>query len=105
MVRILLILAFCLLSACSWFHHKPPPPPVPPELIITGAPVGSVVFIDAAQQGQPEEPGNKPQVLSVAEGTHIVEVHLGDVVVYRENIFVKNGEKRVITVLSGSGRG
>jgi hypothetical protein len=25
-------------------------------------------------------------------------------VVYRENLFVKNGEKRVVTVLSGSNR-
>jgi hypothetical protein len=34
----------------------------------------------------------------------VVEIHRGDTVVYRENIYVKNGEKRVVTVLSGSNR-
>ncbi len=103
-LKILLILALCLLSACSWFHRKAPPPPDPPEIIVTGAPTGSIVFIDATRRGQPEEAGSKPQILTVAEGSHVVEVRVGDSVVYRENIFIKGGEKRIVTVLSGSSR-
>ena len=103
-MKILMIMALTLLSGCSWFHRKPPPPPVPPQLIVTGAPAGATVFIDGAQQGQAAELNDRPQLLSVPEGTHVVEIHRGDTVVYRENIYVKNGEKRVVTVLSGSNR-
>jgi len=102
-LKILMILALTVLSGCSWFHRKRPPP-VQPELIVTGAPAGSTVFIDGAQRGQAAELNDRPQSLSVAEGTHVVEIHRGDTVVYRENIYVKNGEKRVVTVLSGSNR-
>ena len=103
-MKIFIFLAFTVLSACSWFHKKPPPAPVPPQLIVTGVPAGSVVFIDGAQRGQAAELNDRPQLLSVVEGTHVVEVHRGDTVVYRENIYVKNGEQRVVTVLSGSNR-
>ena len=103
-MKILMIVALTVLSGCSWFHRKPPPPPVPPQLIVTGAPAGSTVFVDGAQQGQSAELNDRPQLLSVVEGTHVVEIHRGDTVVYRENIYVKNGEKRVVTVLSGSNR-
>lgn len=103
-MKIFIILAFTVLSACSWFHKKPAPAPAPPQLIITGVPAGSSVFIDGTQRGQAAELNDRPQSLSVAEGTHVVEVHRGDAVIYRENMFVKNGEKRVVTVLSGSNR-
>jgi hypothetical protein len=103
-LKIFILLALAVLSGCSWFHKKPPPAPVPPELIVTGAPAGSIVFIDGTQRGQAAELNDRPQLLSVLEGTHVVEVHRGDTVVYRENLFVKNGEKRVVTVLSGSSR-
>ncbi|HXB01101.1 MAG TPA: hypothetical protein VNW05_11290 [Steroidobacteraceae bacterium] len=103
-MKILMILALTMLSGCSWFHRKPPPPPVQPELIVTGAPAGSTVFIDGTQRSQAAELNDRPQSLSVAEGTHVVEIHRGDAVVYRENIYVKYGEKRVVTVLSGSNR-
>jgi hypothetical protein len=103
-LKILMILALTVLSACSWFHKKPPPAPVSPQLIVTGAPLGSILFIDGTQRGHAAEQNDRPQLLSVAEGTHVVEVHRGDAVVYRENIYVKNGEKRVVTVLSGANR-
>ena len=97
-------MALLLLSACSWFHKKTPPAPVPPELIVTGVPAGSSIFIDGTPQGQVSEVNDRPQSLSVTEGTHVVEIHRGDTVVYRENIYVKNGEKRVVAVLSGGNR-
>jgi len=103
-LKIFMFMALLLLSACSWFHKKTPPAPVPPELIVTGVPLGASVFIDGTQRGQAAELNDRPQSLSVAEGAHVVEVHRGDIVVYRENIYVKNGEKRVVTVLSGANR-
>ena len=102
-MKIFIILALTMLSACSWFHAKAPRAPDPPVFIVTGAPAGSIVFIDDAQKGQAAEL-HKPQTVSTVEGTHKVEVRFGDTVVYREDIYIKGGERRVVTVLSGSNR-
>ena len=103
-LKIFLFLALACLSACSWFQPRPKAPPAPPELIVTGVPAGSIVFIDNVQNGQAAELSDKPQVLTVAAGEHIVEVRTGSAVVYREQTYVGSGEKRVIKVLSGSSR-
>jgi hypothetical protein len=91
-----------MLSACSWFHAKSPPPRPPPELIVTGAAADSIVFVDDVQKGQAAISNDKPQIVIVSEGTHTVEVRMGDRVVYRETVFVEKSEKRVVKVLSGS---
>lgn len=103
----LLVILLCL-SGCSWFHTgwlhaKKTAAPEPPQLIVTGAPAGSVLFVDGVQVRQASEAGGHAQVLEVAAGTHILEVRKGDAVTYRENFDVEAGEKRVITVLSGTG--
>lgn len=95
----LIILLLCV-SGCSWFHRKPHAPD-PTELIVVGAPVGSLVFVDGVQAGQAKEVANQPQTVAVAPGTHVLEVRTGDTVAYRENTYVTSGEKRVISVLSG----
>jgi hypothetical protein len=100
----LLILSSALLCACSWFHRKPPPPPDPPEFIVTGAPAGSIVFIDDVQRGHAAEINDKPQQIDVTPGDHKIEVRFGDTVVYREHSYIKSGERVVVTVLSGSNR-
>jgi hypothetical protein len=102
-LKIFIILALTMLSACSWFHARAPHAPDPPVFVVTGAPAGSIVFIDDVQKGQAAE-FHKPQTLSSVEGTHKVEVRFGDTVVYREDIYIKGGERRVVTVLSGSNR-
>jgi hypothetical protein len=103
-LKTFIILALAMLSGCSWFHSKTPAAPPAPVFIVTGAPAGSVVFIDDAQAGQAAEFNDKPQEVSSAEGMHKVEVRFGDTVVFRENVYINAGERRVITVLSGSNR-
>lgn len=98
----LIILLLCV-SGCSWFHRKPHLPD-PTELVVVGAPVGSLLFVDGVQAGQAKEIANQPQEVEVAPGTHVLEVRVGDTVAYRENTYVTAGEKHVISVLSGSGR-
>jgi hypothetical protein len=98
----LIILLLCV-SGCSWFHRKPHAPD-PAELIVIGAPVGSQVFVDGVQAGQPKAVAKQPQEVEVTPGTHILEVRVGDTVAYRENTYVTPGEKHVISVLSGTGR-
>ena len=78
--------------------------PDPPEIIVTGAPVGSIVFVDGLQTGQATARNDQTQVLNVAAGAHKVEIHVGDSVVYREDTYVGPGEHRLVRVLSGLNR-
>jgi len=78
--------------------------PDPTEIIVTGAPAGSIVFVDGLQSGQPTALNDHTQVLNVAAGAHKVEIHVGDTVVYREETYVGLGEHRLIRVLSGLNR-
>lgn len=98
------MLLFLCLAGCSWFHAKKPLVPESPELMVTGAPTGSMLFIDGVQVLPATDAGNRPQILRVAPGTHTVEVHTGDRVAYRENLDLQAGEKRAVTVLSGASR-
>lgn len=102
------MMTLACLSACSWigsrnswFHSRKQELPDPTEIIVTGAPESSLVFVDGVQTGQETAAGDHPQVLNVAAGAHKVEIHLGDRIVYREDTYVGPGEHRVVTVLSG----
>jgi hypothetical protein len=75
--------------------------PDPTEIIVTGAPVGSIIFVDGLQAGQATAVSDHPQILKVAAGAHKVEIQVGDKIVYREDTDVGPGEHRVVTVLSG----
>jgi hypothetical protein len=99
-LKALLIILLLCVSGCSWFHRKPHAPD-PTELVVVGAPVGSLVFVDGVQAGQAKEIAKQPQEVEVAPGAHVVEVRTGDTVAYRENTYVTRGEKHVISVLSG----
>lgn len=104
-MRFIVLITLTCVSACSWLGwRKPPPPPDPTEIIVTGAPAGSLVFVDGLQTGQAAAHNDQSQVLNVAAGAHKVEIHMGDTVVYREDTYVGPGERRVVIVLSGSSR-
>jgi hypothetical protein len=101
----LVLTTLALLSACSWFGwHRRSHVPDPPEIIVTGAPVGSLVFVDGVQTGQAASHSDQSQILDVAAGDHKVEIHVGDRIVYREDTYVGPGEHRVVMVLSGLSR-
>jgi hypothetical protein len=102
-LRTFIILTMTMLSACSWFHAKPRTPE-PPQFVVAGAPNDSIVFIDDVQQGQAADSNGKPRLVDTTPGQHKVEIRFGDTVVYRENIYINSGERRVVTVLSGSNR-
>jgi hypothetical protein len=103
-LKILIILTVAMLSACSWFHSKAPHGIEPGQFVVTGAPKDSILFMDDVQQGQAAESNGKPRYVDAVEGQHKLEIRFGDTVVYRENIYIKNGERRVVIVLSGSSR-
>jgi hypothetical protein len=104
-VRVFVLITLALLSACSWFGwHKKPRAPDPPEIIVTGAPVGALVFVDGVQTGQAAARNDQSQILNVAAGDHKVEIHVGGRIVYSEDTYVGPGEHRVVVVLSGLSR-
>jgi hypothetical protein len=103
-LKISVLTMLALLAGCSWFHAAKPRAPKPPELIVTGVPSGALLLVDGVQSGEPQEPDNRTRVLIVAPGTHTVEVKMRDSVVYRESTDVTAGDRRIITVLSGSSR-
>ena len=71
---------------------------------MTGAPLGSLVFVDGVQTGQAASRSDQSQILDVAAGDHKVEIHVDGRIVYREDTYVGPGEHRVVMVLSGSNR-
>ncbi len=101
-MRVFVLIALACLSACGWWRKSPQTEPT--EIIVTGAPVGSFVFVDGVQSGHVAAHNDDSQILNVAAGDHKVEVHLGDKVVYREDTYVGRGEHRAVMVLSGSSR-
>jgi hypothetical protein len=94
-------MALTCLSACSWFGSRKHELPDPTEIIVTGAPGGSIIIVDGQQAGQATAASDHPQVLYVAAGVHKVEIQVGDKVVYREETYVALSEHHVVTVLSG----
>lgn len=104
-VKVLLVITLACLSACSWFgSRRTAALPPPTEIIITGAPAGSLVFVDGSQMGQVVTHNDQSEILKVAPGAHQVEIHLNEAVVYREETYAGPGDHRVVSVLSGSSR-
>ncbi|MGH9709405.1 MAG: hypothetical protein ACRD37_02520 [Candidatus Acidiferrales bacterium] len=73
-----------------------------PNLIVNGAPNGSTLFIDGLQVGSATQYDGHPNVLAVLEGTHRVEIRLGESVVYSEKAFVGVGETHTVLVVGGT---
>jgi cytoskeletal protein RodZ len=100
-MRALVLVTLAALSGCTWFTAKKAPTPDPTQIIVTGAPLNSSVYVDGSQVAQSAAPSDHPQVLDVAAGEHKVEIRVGDSIVYREQVYVAPGEHRVVRVLSG----
>jgi hypothetical protein len=103
-VRILVVAMLVCLSACSWFAPRRSQQSSPTEIVVTGAPAGSIVYVDGVQGAQAAAVNDRPQILNVAAGSHKVEIHAGEAIVYREDTYVGSGEHRVVRVLSGLSR-
>lgn len=99
------LLILSSVSACSWFGwHRSTGPRTPTEIVVTGAPRASLILVDGVQAGQAVTRNDQSQILDVAPGSHKVEIKLNEAIVYREDIYVGSGERRVVGVLSGLSR-
>jgi hypothetical protein len=102
-LKLAILIPMIFLSACSWFHRKPAAPE-PTQLVVTGAPAGAVLFVDGVQAGQEKDTSDRPRLIAIAPGMHVLEVRTGEKVSYRENTYVAPGERHVVIVLSGTRR-
>jgi len=74
----------------------------PPTLIVRGAPAGSILYVDGLSMGNAAQFDGNPKTLAVLEGTHQVEVRVGDSVVYKEKAFTNSGESHTVAVSPGT---
>ena len=100
-LKYLLLIPAVFLSGCSWFHKQPVPLETT-QLVVNGAPAGSILLIDGVRAGAENSSPGKPQLVAVAPGMHTVEVKMREKITYRENTYVAPGEKHLVIVLSGS---
>ena len=103
----LYLIPVVFLTGCSWLHshswfHKQTVPAEPTQLVVNGAPAGSILLIDGVQAGAGNGSPTKPQLVDVSPGMHTVEIKVRDTIAYRENTYVAPGEKHLVNVLSGN---
>jgi hypothetical protein len=103
-MKAVLVLMLIGLSGCSWLGFKKTVTPAPTELVVTGAPANSIVFVDGTPAAPENADNDHPQVIAVAPGAHTVEIHVGDRTVYQEQTEVAAGGRRLVKVLSGLSR-
>ncbi len=73
-----------------------------PTLFVKGAPLGSELFVDGLSMGSADVFNGSPKVLFVEEGTHLVELRRGGMVVHTEKVFLSNGDSRALVVNMGA---
>jgi prepilin-type processing-associated H-X9-DG protein len=67
-----------------------------PALAISGAPSGSVLFVDGHAVGDPSDYDGRPNILRVEAGTHQVDIRdRGGNVLFSQRVFVESELKTV----------
>jgi hypothetical protein len=68
-----------------------------PAIAVTGAPSGSILFLDGLQLGDPSAWDGNPGVLRVEPGTHLVEIRVDGRPIFTQKVYVE-GELKTIKV-------
>jgi hypothetical protein len=94
MRRLLLVAA--LLAACAMPSTTVRTPDSRPSLAITGAPRGSLLFVDGNAAGDAGSYDGQPAVLLVEPGTHVVDVRdSSGKVLFTQTVFVESETKTI----------
>lgn len=104
MRHLLAIAALVLLAGCALPQTTVRSGSSAPGLTVSGAPSGSVLFVDGIQVGMAPEFDGKPKVLAVLDGVHQVEIRQGSVVVYSEKVFFSNGETHSVKIATNGAK-
>ncbi len=69
-----------------------------PSIAFSGAPEGSVVFVDGQAMGPASQYDGRENVLLVEPGTHLIRVRLGDRVLLTQRVFFSGQATRTLVV-------
>ena len=67
-----------------------------PRMLLLNAPAGAMLSLDGKPLGEARRYNGKPEVLQVEVGTHLVEVHQGDKLLWSQKIYFGSNELRSI---------
>jgi hypothetical protein len=87
-----------ILSACALPNTNVRVGSVRPALTVKGAPDSSVLYVDGISAGVAAQFDGVNKVLNLEEGSHRVEIRIGEQVLYKATIYISSGENRVLDV-------
>ena len=90
---------FIMLSACALPQTTVTSGSSQPGLVVTGAPLDAVLYVDGLAMGRASQFDGHPRVLAVLQGPHQVEVRESSTILYQNKIFLSNGEIRNVKLL------
>ena len=91
-----LFLAAALAAACAMPATTVRTPDSRPSLAITGAPAGSLLFVDGNAAGDANAYDGRPAILLVEPGTHVVDVRdSSGRVLFTQTVFVESETKTI----------
>lgn len=67
-----------------------------PSISITGAPSGSILFVDGISMGIAGQYDGHPTILIIEPGTHRIEIRDNAGVIYQQTIFVESELKNIV---------
>ena len=67
-----------------------------PRISITGAPEGSLLYVDGINMGSAAQFDGHPDVLIIQSGTHKVQVYSNNKAIFEKNIFVESELKNIM---------
>ncbi len=96
-MRTLLTVALLALAACAGPTTVVRAVDTRPAIAVTGAPSGTVLFLDGVAVGAPSDYDGRPNVLRVEPGTHALEIRdRSGRVLFADRVFVESELKTVV---------
>jgi len=93
-----LVLTVVWVTGCTYPNSKVTRAENRPALAIEGAPVGSVLEVDGINHGDASVFNGDPTTLLIESCSHKVRVLHGTNVLLSQDIYVSNGETRILTL-------
>lgn len=97
--HILLVVALVALAGCIRYpSSRTDIPDERPSIAFSGAPKGSVVFVDGQAMGLATQFDGGKNVLLVEMGNHLIQVRLGDRVLLTQRVFLSGQATKTFVV-------
>ena len=94
----LVIIALAALAGCSYPSSRTEISDERPSIALSGAPKGSVVFVDGLEMGPATKFDGRNNVLMLEPGNHVIRILLGNDVLLTERIFLFGQATRTLLV-------